>query len=203
MHMRTLAFGAAALLLSGTVNSARAQVTTTGQTTTTTTTTVATQDIIATLKAAGNFSTFVGIIEKAGLTSQLEGPGPFTVFAPTDEAFAKLNPMVRDSITANQGAMEALVKNHVVNGRLTADEIRQQSSGLGFMGGTSLKVDTTGTGVRINGASVVKGNITATNGVIHAIDAVFTPIVSMQVNGTTPADSAERQRNQPAPTPKP
>jgi len=203
MPFRFRTLGAAALVLAGLTSSANAQVTTTTDQSTTTTTTVANQDILGTLKAAGNFSTFLQLIDKAGLTAQLQGTGPFTVFAPTDEAFAKLNPMVRDSITASQGAIEALVKNHVVSGRLTADDVRRQSSGVGFMGGTALTVDTTGAGVRVNGASVVKGNINASNGIIHSIDTVFTPIVSVQVNGTTPADSAARERSQPAPTPKP
>ncbi|MEO8295634.1 MAG: fasciclin domain-containing protein [Gemmatimonadota bacterium] len=203
MHYRSIALGAVALALVSISDIAGAQVTTTTGQTTTTTTTVANQDIIETLQAAGNFSTFLQVVDRAGLTAQLKGAGPFTVFAPTDEAFSRLNPMVRDSIMSSQGSLEALVKNHVVSGRLTADDVRKQSSGVGFMGGTSLTVDTTGAGVRINGASVVKGNINATNGIIHAIDTVFTPIVSQQVNGTNPADSTEREKNQSAPTPKP
>ncbi|MEO8201077.1 MAG: fasciclin domain-containing protein [Gemmatimonadota bacterium] len=198
MRSRILA-GASALALMATVNTASAQVSTTTQQTTTTTATVATQDIIGTLKAAGNFTTFLKVVDMAGLTAQLQGAGPFTVFAPTDEAFARIPAATRDSLMADNAALETVVKNHIVSGKITSDEVRHGNAGVGFMGGNPLSVDTTGASVRVNGAEVVKGNIVATNGLIHAIDTVYLPVTSVRVNGTTPADSMKREEPKPKP----
>lgn len=199
MRFSKLAFGAPALLLAAAVSTSSAQVTTTTQQTTTTTATVENQDILGTLKAAGNFTMFLKAVDMAGVTAQLQAAGPFTVFAPTDEAFAKLPQATRDSLWSNRGALETLVKNHVVKGKITADEVRSGNVGMGFLGGASISVDTTGAGVRVNGATVVKGNMVASNGIIHAIDTVLNPLAAVQVNGTTPADSMKREEAKPKP----
>lgn len=194
MRFRTIALGASALALAGIVNTASAQVTTTTQQTSTTTATVETADIIGTLKAAGNFTMFLKAVDMAGLTAQLQSAGPFTVFAPTDEAFAKLPQATRDSLLSDRAALETLVKNHVVAGKVTADQVKSGNSGVGFLGGASITVDTTA-GVRVNGATVIKGDIVASNGIIHAIDTVISPVVEVRVNDATPADTTKAKPN--------
>ncbi len=197
MRLRNLAIGASAMAVAIAVNPASAQVTTTTQQTTTTSATVGTQDIIGTLKAAGNFTMFLKAVDMAGLTAQLQGTGPFTVFAPTDEAFSRIPAATRDSLLADHAALEALVKNHVVSGKITADEVRKGNAGVGFMGGTPLNVDTTGSSVKVNGASVVKGNIVATNGIVHAIDTVY--LSEPTVPSAMPADPAKPDSTKPKP----
>jgi uncharacterized surface protein with fasciclin (FAS1) repeats len=189
MNLRTLAAGAALMVVAGTLSAQ--------QMSTTAAPAAPSGDIIATLQAEGNFTTFLHALDVAGMTEQLKGPGPFTVFAPTDEAFSRIPQARRDSLLSDKAGLVAILNNHIVSGRLSAEEVSRGANGVGFLGGQSLKVDTTG-GVRVNGASVVKANILASNGVIHAIDQVLLPGSDSQVKGTTPADSANRE-----PKPKP
>lgn len=194
MNFRTIALSAAALAVAGVATARGQQTATTRQITTTTT--VGSLDIIGTLRAAGNFTTFLQALDAAGIAERLKGAGPYTVFAPTDEAFARLPAARRDPLLADKAGLEAVLKNHIIEGRVTAEDARRDANGVGFLDGQPITVDTTG-GVRVNGALVVKADIMASNGVIHAIDQVYLPMHSERVKGTTPADSAQRQDPKP------
>lgn len=180
MTRRTIALGA--LLLTGMVIRAEAQQ--------------ANKDIILTLRDAGNFRTFLQVIEGAGLTQQLKG-GQYTIFAPTDDAFGRIPGLRRDSLLRDRAASEALIRNHVVEGRLTTQEVRAGGGGMGFLGGGALKVDTADSFVRVNGAQVIKGDMAATNGIIHVVDQVWLPPLRVIVRGTNPVDSTARASSPP------
>ena len=134
------------------------------------------RDIVDTAIAAGSFKTLVGAVAKAGLVQTLKGPGPFTVFAPTDEAFAKLPEGTLESLleAENNKKLVEILKFHVVSGRLTATDV-QGLPVADTVQGTSLLLASTETGVTVDGASVLKADILATNGVIHVIDRVLLP----------------------------
>jgi transforming growth factor-beta-induced protein len=148
-------------------------------------------DIILTLRNAGNFTWFLRAVEGAGLTQQLKS-GQFTVFAPTDDAFGRIPGSRRDSLLRDPAELERVIRNHVVEGRLTAAEARNGGRGMSFMGGGSFKVDTTGSYTRVNGAQIIKADMAASNGVIHVVDQVWLPPFRARVRGTTPEDSAGR-----------
>jgi uncharacterized surface protein with fasciclin (FAS1) repeats len=156
------------------------------------------KDILITLRNAGNFTLFLQAIEAAGMSQQLRTAGPFTVFAPTDDAFGRVAGPVRDSLFRDRAMIEVVVRNHLLEGRVTADEARTRR-GLSFMGGTAVKVDATGTLVRVNGAQVIKANMVASNGLIHAVDQVWMPTVNARVRGTNAVDSAQRAPDRPRP----
>jgi len=132
-----------------------------------------TMDIVDTAVAAGNFKTLVAAVQAAGLVETLKGPGPFTVFAPTDEAFAKLPKGTLEALLKDKAKLTAILTYHVVSGKLMAADVVKQKS-LKTVEGGSLTVQTA-KGVRINGAKVVKADIVASNGVIHVIDRVMIP----------------------------
>ena len=134
------------------------------------------KDIVDTAIAAGSFKTLVGAVAKADLVETLKGPGPFTVFAPTDEAFAKLPEGTLESLLKpeNKKKLIEILKFHVVAGRLTAADA-QGLPVADTVQGTSLLIATTSTGVTVDGATVVTADIMATNGVIHVIDRVLLP----------------------------
>jgi uncharacterized surface protein with fasciclin (FAS1) repeats len=155
------------------------------------------KDIILTLRNAGNFAYFLQAIEGAGLTPQLRGGTQYTVFAPTDDAFGRLPGARRDSLLRDPAALEALVRNHLVEGRLTAEESRAGARGMRFLGGAAIKVDTAGRYTRVNGAQVIKPDMLASNGIIHAVDQIWIPRMSLRVRGTNPTDSAGRASSPP------
>lgn len=155
------------------------------------------KDIILTLRNAGNFAHFLQAIEGAGLTAQLRGGTQYTVFAPTDDAFGRLPGARRDSLMRDSAALEALIRNHLVEGRLTGEEVRAGARGMRFLGGAGIKVDTAGRYNRVNGAQLIKPDILASNGIIHAVDQVWAPRVSLRVRGTNPADSTVRASSPP------
>lgn len=140
------------------------------------------KNLYQTAKDAGSFSTLVKAIDAAGLKDALTGPGPFTVFAPTDEAFAKLPPdQLADLLKPEQkDRLAALLKGHVVRGELTAAEKRSLSQNR-TLAGNWVQVVEVGDkleAVRLNGSDgpqVSKVDIQASNGVIHVIDAVILP----------------------------
>ncbi|HSB28657.1 MAG TPA: fasciclin domain-containing protein [Pyrinomonadaceae bacterium] len=132
-------------------------------------------DIIDTAFSAGNFSTLAAALGAAGLIETLKGDGPFTVFAPTDEAFSKI-PSERLSELLqpeNKEQLVAILTYHVVSGRVTADDVAKLESATSLQGQT-LKISTKD-GIRINDAKVLTPDVQATNGVIHIIDAVLMP----------------------------
>jgi len=133
-------------------------------------------DIIDTAVAAGTFNTLAAAVTAAGLVPTLKGAGPFTVFAPTDEAFAKLPAGTVESLLKDIPKLTAILTYHVVAGKvMAADVVTMDGKTAATVNGASLKVSTTG-GVKLNGTvNVVKTDIECTNGVIHVIDAVLLP----------------------------
>jgi uncharacterized surface protein with fasciclin (FAS1) repeats len=133
-------------------------------------------DIIDTAVAAGNFKTLASAVTAAGLVDTLKGTGPFTVFAPTDDAFAKLPAGTLDSLLKDVPKLKGILTYHVVSGKvMAADVLKMDGQTAATVNGATLKVSTTG-GVKLNGEiNVVKTDIECTNGVIQVIDAVLLP----------------------------
>lgn len=129
-------------------------------------------DIVDTAIAAGSFKTLVTAVQKAGLVETLKGAGPFTVFAPTDEAFAKLPAGTLDNLLANPDKLAAVLKYHVVAGKVMAKDVK--TGPVATVEGSNARL-TVKDGVMINRAKVTKADIEASNGVIHVIDAVILP----------------------------
>lgn len=136
-------------------------------------TAAASADIVDTAVSAGSFTTLVAAVQAAGLVDTLKGDGPFTVFAPTDEAFAKLPPGTVEALLADKAKLTAILTYHVVPGRVTAADVGGLTTATTVQGG-ALAIDTSA-GVKINDATVVKADVMASNGVIHVIDTVLMP----------------------------
>jgi uncharacterized surface protein with fasciclin (FAS1) repeats len=130
----------------------------------------------------GQFTTLVTALEQAGLVERLKGEGPFTVFAPTDEAFAKLPEGALEDLFANKQALTDLLLYHVVEGRLAAADVIQQES-FEALTGQALTITTQGNTVMVNGAKVITADLTGSNGVIHVIDTVLMPPTGEIVTG--------------------
>ena len=129
-------------------------------------------DIVDTAVAAGNFKTLASALTAAGLVDTLKGPGPFTVFAPTDEAFAKIPKADLDKLLANKAKLKSVLTYHVVAGKVMAADIKPGM--VKTVQGTDLTISKSG-GVMVNNAKVVAADVAASNGVIHAIDTVLMP----------------------------
>ena len=137
----------------------------------------ATTDIVDTAVAAGQFTTLAKALTAAGLIDTLTGKGPFTVFAPTDEAFAKLPAGALDELLKpeNKEKLKAVLLYHVVSGRVpSAQVVKLNGKTAKTVQGGTVKIDTTN-GVMVNDAKVVTADVKATNGVIHVIDTVLMP----------------------------
>jgi uncharacterized surface protein with fasciclin (FAS1) repeats len=134
------------------------------------------KDIVDTAVAAGSFKTLAAALQAAGLVDTLKGKGPFTVFAPTDEAFAKLPKGTVEELLKpeNKAKLTAILTYHVVPGAVTASQVTKLREAK-TVNGQSVKVTATGGAVMIDGARVVKTDIRASNGVIHVIDSVILP----------------------------
>lgn len=132
------------------------------------------KDIVDTAVAAGSFSTLVAAVEAAGLVETLKGEGPFTVFAPTNEAFEALPDGVLDALLLeeNQDTLVKILTYHVVAGEVTSDQITDGD--VATVEGQTVALSTED-GVKVNEATVVIADVPASNGVIHAIDAVLIP----------------------------
>ncbi len=130
------------------------------------------QDIVQTAVQAGNFKTLVAAVQAAGLVDTLKGPGPFTVFAPTDEAFAKIPKATLDSLLADKAALTKVLTYHVVPGKVMAKDVA--AGKVKTVQGQELSVATSG-GVKVDQSQVVATDVIASNGVIHAIDTVLMP----------------------------
>ena len=133
----------------------------------------AAKDIVDTAVAAGNFKTLAKALEAAGLIETLKGAGPFTVFAPTDEAFAKLPAGTLDALLKDKAKLTAVLTYHVVPGKVMAADVVKLKDAKTVQG-QSIKIDTTA-GVKVDGANVIKTDIACSNGVIHVIDSVILP----------------------------
>jgi transforming growth factor-beta-induced protein len=132
-------------------------------------------DIVETA-AAGNFNTLVAAVKAAGLVDTLKGPGPFTVFAPTDEAFAKLPPGTLESLLKpeNKAKLQSILTYHVVAGNVLAKDVVKLHSAK-TMEGQNIAIKTMNGRVMVDNASVTKTDVVTSNGVIHVIDSVLLP----------------------------
>ncbi|MEO7105384.1 MAG: fasciclin domain-containing protein [Rhodoferax sp.] len=130
------------------------------------------KDIVDTAVAAGSFKTLATALGAAGLVDTLKGPGPFTVFAPTDEAFAKIPKADLDALLKDKAKLTSVLTYHVVAGKIMAADVK--AGKVKTVQGSDLTVTTMG-GVMVNNANVVKTDIVADNGVIHVIDTVLMP----------------------------
>lgn len=133
-----------------------------------------TLDIVDTAVAAGSFTTLATALTEAGLVETLKGKGPFTVFAPTDEAFAALPPGTVEALLKDRAKLTAVLTYHVVPGRLMAADVAGRNSLKSVQGG-KIKVARADGAVKINDAKVAKADVLAKNGVIHVIDKVILP----------------------------
>ena len=134
------------------------------------------QDIVDTAVGAGQFKTLAAALKAADLVETLKGPGPFTVFAPTDEAFAKLPAGTVENLLKpeNKAKLTAILTYHVVLGAVKAEQVTKLDEAK-TVNGAMVKVSTEDGKVMINDATVVKADIEASNGVIHVIDKVILP----------------------------
>jgi uncharacterized surface protein with fasciclin (FAS1) repeats len=133
----------------------------------------ANKDIVDTAVAAGSFKTLVTAVQAAGLVDTLKGKGPFTVFAPTDAAFAKLPAGTVEALLKDKAKLTQILTYHVVAGELMAKDLA--SGPLVTLETQSVMIKKDSMGVMVNDAKVVKANVAASNGVIHAIDTVLMP----------------------------
>ena len=129
-------------------------------------------DIVDTAVSAGSFQTLVAAVKQAGLVDTLKGPGPFTVFAPTDEAFAKIPKEQLDALLKDKAMLTKVLTYHVVPGKVMAKDVK--AGKVPTVEGDSLTVATQG-GVSVDQAKVIKTDIVADNGVIHVVDRVLMP----------------------------
>jgi uncharacterized surface protein with fasciclin (FAS1) repeats len=133
-------------------------------------------DIVQTAINNGSFKTLVAAVKAAGLVDTLKGPGPFTVFAPTDDAFAQLPSGTLENLLKpeNKKQLAAILTYHVVPGKVMSKDIAGKKTMAKSVEGEQISIDATD-GVKVDGAKVVKADVEASNGVIHVIDAVIMP----------------------------
>ena len=129
-------------------------------------------DIVETAVKAGSFKTLVAAVQAAGLVDTLKGPGPFTVFAPTDAAFAKVPKEALDALLKDKAALTKVLTYHVVSGKVMAADVK--AGKVRTVQGQELTLGTTG-GVTVDSARVTAADVVASNGVIHVIDTVVMP----------------------------
>ena len=130
------------------------------------------KDIVDTAVGAGSFKTLATALGAAGLVDTLKGKGPFTVFAPTDEAFAKIPKADLDALLKDKAKLTAVLTYHVVPGKVMAADVK--AGKVKTVQGSEITISTT-SGVSVNNAKVIKTDIVADNGVIHVIDTVIMP----------------------------
>lgn len=132
------------------------------------------KDIVDTAVAAGSFKTLVAAVQAAGLVAQLKSAGPFTVFAPTDDAFAKIPKGELDALIKDTPKLQRVLKHHVFAGNANATDLTMLKDLSVASGGRLLIEPGKGT-LKVGGANVIKANVAASNGLIHVIDAVLLP----------------------------
>jgi uncharacterized surface protein with fasciclin (FAS1) repeats len=135
--------------------------------------TAPTKNIVDTMMAAGNLARFASAVDAAGLTDELAGKGPFTVFAPTEEAFKKLPAGAYDNLLKDAGKLKAVLSYHVVSGYFAARDVK--AGEIVTLQGSPLTAVVSSSDLRVNGARVTQADMAATNGIIHVIDAVILP----------------------------
>ncbi|MGA2524198.1 MAG: fasciclin domain-containing protein [Candidatus Bathyarchaeia archaeon] len=140
-------------------------------------------DIVDTAISSDMFKTLVTAIKAAGLVDTLKGPGPFTVFAPTDEAFAKLPKGALDMLLKDTAKLKDVLTFHVAEGKMTAADLAKHEY-LQALNGGELKIDAKTwhlhKNIKVNGANIIKPDLMVDNGVCHAIDAVLMPKMKME-----------------------
>jgi uncharacterized surface protein with fasciclin (FAS1) repeats len=138
-------------------------------------TTIASNDILAVASSAGIFNTLAAAVKAAGLVETLQSPGPFTVFAPTDEAFAKLPKGTVETLLKpeNKAKLVSVLTYHVLAGKIMASDVKTMKAKT--VNGQSLTVKVSSGAVTVDNAKVVKTDVAASNGVIHVIDSVVLP----------------------------
>jgi len=134
----------------------------------------AAMNIVETAVAAGQFKTLTSLLQQTGLDKTLAESGPYTVFAPTDEAFAKVPKKTLDSLAANPDQLKAVLLYHVADGEVKAADVATTSS-VATLNGASLPIKADDSVVRVGGAKVIQADVMASNGVIHVIDGVLIP----------------------------
>jgi uncharacterized surface protein with fasciclin (FAS1) repeats len=134
-------------------------------------------DIVDTAASAGSFTTLVAAVQAAGLAETLKGEGPFTVFAPTDDAFAKLPAGTVDNLLKpeNREQLQQILTYHVVPGKVMSSDLQGKSTTAATVEGSEVEIDASGSAVMVEGATVTQADIAASNGVIHVIDTVIMP----------------------------
>ena len=130
-------------------------------------------DIIDVAVSAGTFKTLVAAVQAAGLVDTLKGKGPFTIFAPSDDAFAKLPKGTVEGLLKDLPKLKSILTYHVVAGKVTAAEVMKLTSAK-TVNGQLVTIQANG-GVQVNGANVVTADVMADNGIIHVIDSVILP----------------------------
>jgi uncharacterized surface protein with fasciclin (FAS1) repeats len=131
-------------------------------------------DVVAAATAAGSFTTLTKLLSRAGLVATLRQPGPYTVFAPTDAAFAKVPKKTLNAVLADRAKLRAVLLHHVVRGEVTAAKVVRLRS-VRTVGGGTLRIRTAGSTVHVGGAKVTAADVRAGNGVVHVVDRVLIP----------------------------
>jgi uncharacterized surface protein with fasciclin (FAS1) repeats len=131
-------------------------------------------NIVETAVSAGQFKTLTSLLQQTGLDETLAENGPFTVFAPTDKAFAKVPKKTLDALAANPDQLKAVLLYHVADGEVKAADVATMSS-VATLNGASLPIKANDSVVRVGGAKVIQADVMASNGVIHVIDSVLIP----------------------------
>jgi len=132
------------------------------------------KDIVDTAVAAGSFKTLAKLLTDADLVGVMKGAGPYTVFAPTDDAFAKVPKDALDALAKDKKKLQAVLQYHVLAGSVSAADLKMMKD-FGTVQGQRVKIGASGGALTIDGAKVVKADVAASNGVIHVIDAVLMP----------------------------
>jgi len=132
------------------------------------------KDIVDTAVAAGNFKTLAKLLTEASLIETMKGPGPYTVFAPTDDAFAKVPKETVDALLKDKAKLQSVLTYHVLTSKWSSDDIKLVKS-TGTALGPKVAFGEKDGALTVNGAKVVKADIDCTNGMVHVIDAVLMP----------------------------
>jgi uncharacterized surface protein with fasciclin (FAS1) repeats len=133
-----------------------------------------TKDIVDTAVAAGSFKTLAKLLTDAELVDVMKAPGPYTVFAPTDEAFAKVPKDVLDGLANDKAKLQEVLKYHVLTSKWTTDDIKLVKQ-TGTVQGKPVTFGASGATMTVNGAKIVKPNVDCSNGMVHVIDTVLLP----------------------------
>lgn len=137
------------------------------------------ETVVDALREAGNFNVLLSLIDAAGLGETLAGDGPFTIFAPTDEAFAQIPGPIRAALAANPDQLRDVLLNHVIEGKLSAADV-QGTPNATTLGGGTLEITTTDGEVRVENAVVTRPDVMAENGIVHAVSSVLLPSTDAQ-----------------------